>query len=147
LTSIGDKTPLLNQYDITQIGIRAVDQNEKIRLTESRLKICDMAFIDQHGMAFAIKKFIEPLKKEKTHIHVSFDVDVMDDTLVPGVGTPEPGGLTYREARQIFEALFETGCVGSFDIYEINPALDHQNKTAKLAADLTTYLMGRKLTK
>lgn len=147
LTEIGDKTPLLNPYDITQIGIRAVDKNEKIRLTESRLKVCDMGYIDQQGMAKAIQEFIDPLKKDTTHIHVSFDVDVMDDTLVPGTGTPEPGGLTYREARQIFEALYETGCVGSLDIYEVNPALDQENKTARLAVDLVTYLFGRKLTK
>tara|TARA_R110002050_G_scaffold31905_1_gene81575 strand:+ start:34047 stop:34955 length:909 start_codon:yes stop_codon:yes gene_type:complete len=145
LTDLGDKTPLLNQYDITQIGIRSVDKSEKTRLTESRLKVCDMGYIDQQGMAKAIKEFIEPLKKDNTHIHVSFDVDAMDDTLVPGTGTPEPGGLTYREARQLFEALHQTGCIGSLDIYEVNPALDHKNKTSELAVDLITYLMGRKL--
>ncbi len=147
LTDLGDKTPLLNQYDITQIGIRSVDKNEKSRLTESRLKVCDMGYIDQQGMAKAIKEFIDPLKKKNTHIHVSFDVDAMDEILVPGTGTPEPGGLTYRDARQLFEALYETGCVESLDIYEVNPALDHKNKTSELAVDLITYLMGRKLTK
>ena len=60
-----------------------------------------MGYIDQQGMAKAIKEFIEPLKQKNTHIHVSFDVDAMDDTLVPGTGTPEPGGLTYRDARQL----------------------------------------------
>jgi arginase len=80
---------------------------------------------------------------EDTHLHVSFDVDVLDPEIAPGVGTTVPGGMSYREAQLCMEMIADTGRVGSLDIMELNPALDVRNKTAVLAVDLVESLFGK----
>ena len=76
-------------------------------------------------------------------IHVSFDMDAVDPLEAPGVGTPWPGGLTYREAHLAMELLADTGLVTSMEVAEVNPIHDHENRTAKLAAELILSALGR----
>ena len=80
---------------------------------------------------------------EDTHIHVSFDVDFLDPSIAPGVGTTVPGGPNYREAQLVMEMIADSGRMGSLDIVELNPALDHRNGTARLAVDLVESLFGK----
>jgi arginase len=80
---------------------------------------------------------------ECTHLHVSFDVDVLDPSIAPGTGTKVPGGINYREAQLIMEMIADSGCMGSLDIVEVNPVLDHGNATAELAVDLVESLFGK----
>ena len=80
---------------------------------------------------------------EDTHLHVSFDVDLLDPEIAPGVGTTVAGGMSYREAQLCMEMIADTGRVGSLDIMELNPALDVRNKTAVLAVDLVESLFGK----
>jgi len=80
---------------------------------------------------------------DTTHLHVSFDVDVLDPTIAPGAGTPVPGGINYREAQLVMEMIADTGRLGSLDIVEVNTALDHGNATAELAVDLVESLFGK----
>ena len=83
------------------------------------------------------------ISRQDTHLHVSFDVDVLDPEIAPGVGTTVPGGMSYREAQLCMEMIADTGLVGSLDIMELNPALDVRNKTATLAVDLVESLFGK----
>ena len=80
---------------------------------------------------------------DDTHLHVSFDVDMLDPSIAPGTGTREPGGINYREAQLIMEMVADTGRMGSLDLVEVNPALDKRNATARLAVDLVESLFGK----
>ena len=80
---------------------------------------------------------------ENTHLHLSFDMDGLDPTIAPGVGTPVRGGPTYRETQLFMEMLADSGALGSVDIMELNPALDLRNQTAELAVDLLESLFGK----
>jgi len=79
------------------------------------------------------------------HIHVSFDLDSLDPFIAPGVGTPVPGGLNYREAHSLMEAIADCGCMSSFELTEVNPILDDRNKSAELAVELIASAMGQKI--
>lgn len=80
---------------------------------------------------------------ENTHLHVSFDVDFLDPSIAPGVGTTVPGGPNYREAQLVMEMIADTGRMSSLDIVELNPVLDRRNRTAKLTVDLVESLFGK----
>ena len=79
------------------------------------------------------------------HLHLSLDVDALDPSIAPGVGTTVPGGLTYREAHLVMEMLHDAGIVGSLDVVELNPFLDHGGKSARLLVDLVASLFGRRI--
>ncbi len=109
---------------------------------DSGIDIYDMRYIDEVGMRRAMEEALEGVD-EKTHLHVSFDVDFLDPDIAPGVGTTIPGGPNYREAQLVMEMIADTGRIGSLDIVELNPALDSKNATAKLAVDLVESLFGK----
>jgi arginase len=142
LTHLGGSSPAMQSEDIRQIGIRSVDQGEKKLVKEYGLDIYDMRYIDEIGIKRAMEEALEGVD-ENTHIHVSFDVDFLDPSIAPGVGTTVPGGPNYREAQLVMEMIADTGRVGSLDIVELNPAFDEHNKTAQLAVDLVESLFGK----
>lgn len=142
LTGIGGQVPAISPKWIRQIGIRSVDAGEKRFVHEHDLEVFDMRFIDEMGMRHAMELALATLD-ERTHLHVSFDVDFLDPDIAPGVGTTVPGGPTYREAQLCMEMIADTGRLGSLDIVELNPACDVRNRTAALAADLVESLFGK----
>jgi arginase len=142
LTGIGGHVPAIVPAQVRQLGIRSVDQDEKRLVKEHRLDIYDMRYIDEVGMKRAMEQALQDLAPG-THLHVSFDVDILDPTIAPGTGTPIPGGVNYREAQLIMEMIADTGLLGSLDIVEVNPALDARNATAELAVDLVESLFGK----
>jgi arginase len=142
LTGLGGSTPAMDPADIRQIGIRSVDAGEKRLVKEHGLDIYDMRYIDEIGMKRAMEEALEGVDTN-THVHVSFDVDFLDPSIAPGVGTTVPGGPNYREAQLVMEMIADTGRVGSIDIVELNPAFDEHNKTAILAVDLVESLFGK----
>ena len=142
LTGLGGMRPALMPSQVRQIGIRSVDIGEKRLVQEHGLDIYDMRYIDEVGMRRSIEEALDGMD-ENTHLHVSFDVDMLDPSIAPGTGTRVPGGVNYREAQLIMEMVADSGCLGSLDIVEINPALDHRNKTAHLAVDLVESLFGK----
>ena len=101
-----------------------------------------MSDLDRRGMATVAAEAIDHLSR-LPRLHVSFDADVLDPDLAPGVGTPVPGGLSYREAHLLMEMLASTGRVGSVDLVEVNPILDVRNRTAEVAVDLIESLFGK----
>ena len=104
-----------------------------------------MRTIDEFGVVAPLRAFLERVEKAGGHLHLSLDIDAMDPSIAPGVGTTVPGGLTFREAHLIMELIHDCGCLGSLDIVELNPFLDHAGKSAELLVDLTASLFGRQI--
>ncbi len=142
LIGIGGVVPAVNPKWIRQIGIRSVDAGEKRFVHAAGLEVFDMRYIDEMGMRHTMELALATLD-EKTHLHVSFDVDFLDPDIAPGVGTTVPGGPTYREAQLCMEMIADTGRLASLDVMELNPALDIRNQTARLAVDLVESLFGK----
>jgi arginase len=142
LVELGKQVPALAATDIRQIGIRSVDSGEKKLVKENGLDIYDMRYIDEIGIKRAMEEALEGIDAN-THVHVSFDVDFLDPSIAPGVGTTVPGGPNYREAQLVMEMIADTGRLGSLDIVELNPAFDEHNRTGKLAVDLVESLFGK----
>ena len=144
LVNIGYEGVKMQPSQLVQIGIRSLDTSEKNRLAHSGASIHTMRHLDELGMAAIARRALERLRHLK-HIHVSLDMDSLDPEAAPGVGTPVPGGLTYREAHLLMEILGDSGRVRSLDIVEINPILDDKNKTAELAVELAASLLGQRI--
>ena len=142
LIEIGGHIPAINPKDIRQIGIRSVDEGEKRMVHDMGIDVFDMRFIDELGMRHAMELALA-LVDANTHLHVSLDVDFLDPTIAPGVGTTVRGGPTYREAQLCMEMIADTGRLASLDLVELNPALDVRNQTAELAVDLIESLFGK----
>lgn len=142
LTGIGGVFPAIQASVIRQIGIRSVDEGEKRFVRQAGLEVFDMRYIDEEGMRHTMEAALDGID-ENTHLHVSFDVDFLDATIAPGVGTTVKGGPTYREAQLCMEMIADTGRLASLDVMELNPALDVRNSTAELAVDLIESLFGK----
>lgn len=142
------KGPWLGRIDprnVTIFGARSIDREER-RLVQARgVEVIDMRKLDQMGVVATMQKVIDKAKADGAHLHVSFDVDSIDPAIAPGGGTLVPGGLTYREAHLVMEMLHDSGVVGSLDVVELNPFLDHGGKSATLMVDLVASLFGRSI--
>lgn len=144
LANIGYPGPKLHPSQMVMIGIRNLDFHERQRLTRSGITVHTMTDIDEHGIALLTRQTLARLNHLDA-IHVSLDMDSLDPEFAPGVGTPVPGGLTYREAHLLMEILAASGKVRSLDVVEINPILDRANQTAELAVHLVTSLLGQRI--
>lgn len=144
LTTIGQPGPKLKPEQVAMIGIRDLDQPEKRVLLNNGVTVYTMRDIDAQGLALSAAEILLAFK-HFDHIHVSLDLDCLDPAYAPGVGTPVPGGLTYREAHLLMEILNSSGKVRSLDIVEVNPILDDQNRTAEIAVDLAASLFGERI--
>jgi arginase len=104
-----------------------------------------MRVIDERGMRAVTEEALQTIAKRGGHLHLSFDVDFLDPTIAPGVGTTVAGGPTYRESQLCMEMIYDSGLLGSLDIMELNPALDLQNQTAELVVELVASLFGEQI--
>lgn len=145
LTSIGGTMKKLQEENTVIIGARDMDCQEKEMLRQSKITVFTMRDIDQRGMMEVVKESIEIASKGTDGIHISFDLDVIDPEEAPGVGTPVPGGITYREAHLAMELLADSGSIASMDVVEVNPILDNHNKTARLAVGLISSAFGEQI--
>jgi len=130
---------------ICTFGVRSVDPAERVALTETGVTVHDMRAIDEHGMQKLLRPFLDRVAAENGMLHVSFDVDFLDPSIAPAVGTTVPGGATFREAHLVMETLHDSRLVTSLDLVELNPFLDERGRTATLMVDLTASLMGRRI--
>jgi arginase len=142
LTSIGGHTPAIQSKQVCQIGIRSVDDGERELVHDAGIEVFDMRDIDEVGMRAVMEAALSNVDAD-THLHVSFDVDFLDPSIAPGVGTPVQGGPTYREAQLCMEMIADCARVGSLDIVELNPALDVRNQTALVAVELVESIFGK----
>ncbi len=142
LISLSGTVPAVKPEHIRQVGIRSVDAEEKRRLRELNLAVFDMRYIDENGMRHTMQNALAGID-DNTHLHVSFDVDFLDCSIAPGVGTTVMGGPTYRETQLCMEMIADTGRLGSLDVLELNPACDVRNQTARLMVDFLESLFGK----
>jgi len=142
LTGIGGTSPATTPDVFRYIGIRSVDEGEKRMVRGANMRVHDMRHIDEVGMKRVMEEVLADMD-DNTHLHVSFDVDFLDPSIAPGVGTTVRGGPNYREAQLCMEMIADTGRMASLDIVELNPAYDKRNATAKLAVDLVESLFGK----
>jgi arginase len=132
--------------EVVLIGLRSVDNEERQLLLDQAVKAFTMRDVDELGIAEVTRQTLNHFTRRGIErIHVSFDPDVLDPAIAPGVGTPVPGGLTYREAHLLMELLADDERVVSLDVVEINPILDAHNGTAGLTVDLIASLLGQKI--
>jgi len=124
------------------VAIRDLDPGEKANIREAGVSAITMADIDRMGMGAAMEKAIAVASRGEG-IHLSLDMDSIDPDEAPGVGTPVRGGLTYREVQLAMEMLAASGKLRSLEVAEVNPILDEENRTAKLAVELVASALGQ----
>jgi arginase len=145
LVNLAGHSPMVDGSRSALVGIRDVDPPERANVRASGIGAFTMRDIDERGMRSVMEEAIKRATSGTAGIHVSFDVDGIDPDYAPGVGTPSPGGLSYREAHLAMEMLADTGRVVSVELVEVNPILDHGNVTASLAVELLCSLLGKKI--
>lgn len=131
--------------NICFIGLRSVDPPEASAIASAGMTAIDMRQIDERGIAQPLAEFLARVKAAGGMLHVSLDVDFLDPSIAPAVGTTVPGGATYREAHLVMEMLHDSGLVTSLDLVELNPFLDERGRTASLMVDLAASLFGRRV--
>jgi len=145
LARIGQRTPKIRAAKTVLIGIRNLDDLEKEQIRSANVTVFTMKDIDRHGIAAVMKRALAIASKDTMGLHVSFDMDVCDPSIAPGVGTPVKGGLDYREAHMVMEMIADTGRLMALDVVEINPILDNKNETATLGTELVLSAMGMRI--
>ncbi len=144
LVAAAGEPPAVSPDRIALIGARSLDAGEQELLREQGVTVYAMESIDTRGIAAVVEEAVTRLTARADRLHVSLDVDVLDPREAPGVGTPVPGGLTYREARLAMEIIAASGRLGSLDVVEVNPILDERNATGRLASELVLSALGRR---
>ena len=133
------------QDNICMFGIRSVDEAELAALRETDIVVNDMRVLDERGIVAPLRAFLDRVRAADGLLHVSLDVDFLDPSIAPAVGTTVPGGTTFREAHLVCEMLHESGLMTSLDLVELNPFLDDRGRTARLMVDLAGSLFGRRV--
>jgi arginase len=145
LVNLAGFSPMVDGSRAALVGIRDVDPAERPNVRASGIGAFTMRDIDERGMRAVMDEAIKRATSGTAGVHVSFDLDGMDPDYAPGVGTPAPGGLSYREAHLAMEMLADTGKVLSAELVEVNPILDNRNGTAILGVELLASLLGKKI--
>ena len=145
LSRIGGFSPKVTPDRTVLIGIRNLDEREKERIRDSGVRVFTMKDIDRAGIAATVEEALAIAGKDAGGIHVSFDLDVCDPSIAPGVGTPVKGGFNYREAHMFMEMVADSGLLRALDLVEVNPILDDRNMTAILGSELASSALGQKI--
>jgi arginase len=145
LVNLAGYLPMVEASRAALVGVRDVDPAERATVKSSGIGAFTMRDIDERGMRSVMEEAIERATTGTAGVHVSFDLDGIDPDFAPGVGTPSPGGLSYREAHLAMEMLADTGKVVCAELVEVNPILDQRNGTAMLAVELLCSLLGKKI--
>jgi arginase len=136
--------PSVDPSRVALVGVRSLDDGERGLLRDLDATVFTMSDIDRLGIERAITESLEKIAGPG-FVHVSLDMDALDPDVAPGVGTPVRGGLSYREAHLAMELVAESGLAGSLEIVEVNPILDRENETAKLAVELVASALGARI--
>ena len=145
LTSIGGSHVKVLPENVAMVGLRSIDAGERKLIKDLDMMAFTMVEIDRLGMYTVAQRVIENLAKKVDHLHISFDVDSVDPSIAKGVGTPIPGGLTYRETHLFMEMISQTKSFASLEVTEVNPIIDDQNSTARFAAGVVASVMGQRI--
>ena len=145
LSKIGGFSPKALPAHTVLIGVRKLDEREKVAVRDSRVHVFTMKDIDRQGIASVVEQAVNLAGSGTAGIHVSFVLDACVPGIAPGVGTPVKGGLDYREAHMVMEIVADSGLLTSLDLVEVNPTLDVRNTTAQLGAELAASALGMKI--
>jgi arginase len=145
LAGLGGRFRKVDPAQVAMVGIRSVDEGERAHLRRLGVHVYTMADVDRHGIHIVMEKAIADVTKGTGFLHVSFDLDAVDPSLAPGVGTPVKGGLDYREAHLVMESLAATGMMTSLEMVEVNPILDDRNRSAEFAVELVQSAFGKQI--
>ena len=145
LSRIGGFSPKITPDRTVLIGIRNLDEGEKALIRDAGVRVFTMKDIDRSGIARVMEEALAVAGSGTGGIHVSFDLDVCDPAIAPGVGTPVKGGLNYREAHMVMEMVSDSGLLRALDLVEVNPILDDRNMTAILGTELAASALGQKI--
>lgn len=135
----------LPQDQIAVMGLRSVDAAERDSLQNTDITRVDMRDVDEHGIAKPLQSFLDRVVAADGLLHVSLDVDFLDPSVAPAVGTTVPGGATFREGHLVMEMLHDSGLMTSLDLVELNPFLDERGRTAQVMVDLAASALGRRV--
>lgn len=138
-------TSPIPQENICILGLRSVDQAEREALQQTAIRFHDMRQIDESGISKPLTDFLEHVAEQDGLLHVSLDVDFLDPSIAPAVGTTVPGGATMREGHLVMELICDSGLMTSLDLVELNPFLDERGRTAQLMVDLAASALGRRV--
>jgi arginase len=136
--------PAVEPSRVALVGVRSLDVAERELLRELGARVYTMSDVDRMGVERAIRESLEHVAGSG-FVHVSLDMDVVDPEVAPGVGTPVRGGLSYREAHFALELVAESGLAGSLEVVEVNPVLDRENATGRLAVELVASALGARI--
>lgn len=145
LLALRGECAVLDPGALVYIGLRSVDVEERNLIHRLGIRAYTMRDIDESGIAGVTRSALDYLLPRCDFLHASLDLDVMDPEIAPGVGTPVPGGLTYREGHYLMESIALTGRLDSMEIAEVNPVLDRHNASSELAVDLVASLLGQRV--
>ena len=145
LSRIGGFSPKVLPQNTVLIGIRNLDEREKEIVRSAGVRVFTMKDIDRAGIASVTEQALGYASENTSGVHVSFDMDVCDPSIAPGVGTPVKGGLDYREAHMLMEIVADSGLMRALDLVEVNPILDDRNVTAILGVELAASALGQKI--
>jgi arginase len=145
LTRVGGFAPKVFPENAVVIGARSVDPGEREIIKALQIRVFTMTEVDERGMADVVDEAIKIASKNTAGFHVTMDMDFLDPSYAPGVGTPERGGATYRESHLAMEKMAASGGVLSVEVAEVNPLFDTANQTAHLAVELIASAFGKKI--
>jgi arginase len=145
LTQIGGFSPKVYPEDCVLIGARSIDREEAVAIKSSGIRVITMREVDERGMSAVMDEAMWLASRRTAGFHVTMDMDFVDPDFAPGVGTPVPGGPTYRESHLAMEKIADSGKMLSFELTEVNPVLDIANRTAELGVQLILSALGKKI--
>ncbi|NOT64037.1 MAG: arginase [Acidobacteria bacterium] len=145
LTHLSGFAPKVHPKDCVLIGARDIDRDEAVTLKASGIRIFTMRDLDERGMSAVMDEAMWLASRRTAGFHVTMDMDFVDPAFAPGVGTPVPGGPTYRESHLAMEKVADSGKMLSFELTEVNPVFDTANKTAELGVQLILSAFGKKI--
>jgi len=137
--------PKAEPGNIVIVGARDLDAQERKVVKKSGIHVFTMRDIDERGMREVMSDALKYAMDDTAGIAVSLDMDFVDPSDAPGVGTPVRGGVTYREAHLAMEMIADTESMVSLEVVEINPILDEHNRTALLGVELVLSGLGQKI--
>ncbi len=145
LVNVGKVAPKARPENVVIVGLRDVDEEEKRLIRKSGISAFTMREIDERGLRNVMQDALEAACRGASWLHVSFDLDCIDPSEAPGVGTPVPGGFTYREGHLVLEMVAEVPFFKSLEVVELNPLMDVHNKTGELAVGLVASAFGKRI--
>jgi len=145
LTGIAGHVPMVQPANVAIVGLRSVDDIERLNVRGTGVHAFTMRDIDERGMHTVIQQAIHAASSGTAGFHLSFDMDSVDPSEAPGVGTPVHGGITYREAHLAMELVCDSGLMTSMEVVEVNPVMDIANQTALLGVELIMSALGKRI--